>query len=125
MAAVTKVSPILVSPVGYEKVQHGYASADFAAGDLVLISGTPPDSRHDCAYTAAAAATADGIVLKPCKSGGTVEVAYAGEMDGFSGLTRGAKLTVASGVIDSTAPAAYSSYTLTAVTPTRIRFNFG
>lgn len=129
MAAITSVDPILVSPVGYESAQHGYAGDDFAAGDLVIISGTPPDARWDVTYEAATAATADGIVLKACGEGGTVEVAYAGEMDGFSGLTRGAKLSVASGKIDSTAPVqadtvAAISYSITAVTPTRIRFRF-
>lgn len=125
MAAITKVDPILVSPVGYESAQHGYAGDDFAAGDLVIISGTPPDARWDVNYEPASAATADGIVLKACGEGGTVEVAYAGEMDGFSGLTPGAPLTVASGVIDNTAPAGAASYTIRAVTPTRIRFRFG
>ena len=124
MAAITAVAPKLVSPVGYESAQHGYASADFAAGDLVAISGTPPDNRHDVAYAAASGTTAAGIVLKPCKKGGTVDVAYAGEMDGFSGLTAGALLTVASGKIDSTAPAGAADYTIRAVTPTRIRFRF-
>lgn len=127
MAAVTytAASISLCSPVGYEAVQHGYAGDDFVPGDLVIISGTPPSTRWDCAFEHAAAAIAHGIVLKTCSEGGTVEVAYVGEMDGFSGLTPGAPLSIASGVIDDTAPAntQVGASVVRAVNATRIRFN--
>ena len=127
MAAVTYTAAniALCSPVGYEAVQHGYAGDDFTAGDLVIISGTPPSTRWDCAFEAASAAIAHGIVLKDVSEGGTAEVAYVGEMDGFSGLTPGAGLTVASGVIDDTAVAntQVGAAVIRAVSATRIRFN--
>lgn len=130
MTAISKVKPRLVSPVGYESAQHGEAGDDFSAGDLVIISGTPTDARWDCVYEPAVAAVAHGIVLKDCKEGGTVEVAYEGEMDGFSSLTPGDALSVASGAIDDTAPVQSDTdpainYTITAVSATRIRFRFG
>ena len=125
MAAITVGTPVLVSPVGYENVQHGYASAAFDAGDLVIISGTPPSARWDVSYAAASAAVAHGIVLKDVEAGGTAEVAYRGEMEGYSGLTPGAGLTVASGVIDDTAVAntQVGAAVIRAVTATRIRFD--
>lgn len=130
MAAITAVDPILVSPVGYESAQHGYAGDDFEAGDLVIISGSAPDARWDCNYEPASGATAHGIVLRDCAEGGTVDVAYEGEMDGFSGLTAGAPLSVVSGAIDSAAPTQADTdpaitYTIRAVSATRIRFRFG
>lgn len=130
MAAITLVAPILSSPVAYESAQHGYAGEDLEAGDLVVISAAGPDARWDVTYEVADGATADGIVLKDCGIGGTADVAYQGEMDGYSGLTPGARLSVASGVIDATAPvqadtAAATSYTITAVTASRIKFRFG
>lgn len=142
MAAITKVKPRLVSPVGYESAQHGYATEDLEAGDLVVIdSSGSPDTRWDVAYEEASAGVAHGIVLKDCKAGGTVDVAYAGEMDGFSGLTPGSSLSVASGEIDDTPPEAEVSgtesdgtvegtatvipYSILAVSATRIRFRFG
>ena len=125
MAAITKVAPVLCSPVGYENVQHGYAGDTFAAGDLVIISGTPPSTRWTCAFEDATAAIAHGIVLKAVTEGGTAEVAFRGEMDGYSGLTPGAALTVASGVIDDTAPAntQVGAAVVRAVSATRIRFD--
>ena len=127
MAAVTYTAAniALVSPVGYENVQHGYAGDDVTAGDLVILSGTPPSTRWDCAYEAAAAAIAHGIVLKDVEEGGTVEVAFRGEITGFSGLTPGAGLTVASGVIDDTAVAntQVGAAVIRAVSATRIRFD--
>lgn len=125
MAAITVGTISLCSPVGYENVQFGYAGDDFDAGDLVIISGTPPDARWDCAFEAADAAIAHGIVLKDVTEGGTAEVAFRGEIDGYSGLTPGAPLTVASGVIDNTAPAntQVGAAVIRAVSATRIRFD--
>lgn len=141
MAAITKVDPILVSPVGYESAQHGYATEDLNAGELVVVAGAPPDARWDISYEEADGADAIGIVLKSCKAGGTVDVAYEGEMDGFSGLTAGNLLSIVNGAIDSAAPthavtgtetggdvtgtATLLPYTIRAVTETRIRFRFG
>lgn len=125
MAAITAVGPVLCSPTGYENVQHGYASANFNAGALVIMSGTPPSSRWDVSFAAATAAVAHGVVLKKVTAGGTAEVAWRGEMDGFSGLTPGAPLSVATGVLDDTAPTAaqVGTSTIRAVTPSRIRFD--
>lgn len=121
MAAITRDAPVLVSPTGYENIQHGYASAAFQPGDLVIISGTPPSSQWDVSYAAATAAVAHGVVLKTVGAGGTAEVAWRGEIDGFSGLTPGAPLSVATGTIDSTAPT--GAVLVRAVTPSRIRFD--
>lgn len=126
MAAITIVAPKLASPVGYENVFFAYASEDLDAGDLVVINtDAVPSSAFDCVVEVAAAAIAHGIVLKDCAAGGQAEVCYRGEMDGYSGLTAGAALTVASGVIDNTAPAntQVGAAVIRAVNATRIRFD--
>lgn len=127
MAAITKVDPTLISPVGYETVQHGYATVDLAKGDLaVFTTGAPSHSK--CAFAKAASDGTDacGVVLKNVKAGGIAEVAYRGEIGGYSGLTPNAPLTIAAGVIDSTAPVAatVATYMIRAVNATTIRVTF-
>lgn len=124
MAAITKVAPKLVSPVGYENVFYAYASEALEAGDLAIITSATAPGGFDCVVEEADAAVAHGVVLKDVGAGGRAEIAWRGEMDGFSGLTPGAPLSVASGAIDDTAPDAtqVGAAAIRAVTPTRIRF---
>lgn len=124
MAAITKVAPKLVSPVGYENVFYAYASAALEPGDLAIITSADAPGGFDCVVAKASAAVAHGVVLKKVGIGGKAEIAWRGEMDGFSGLTPGASLSVASGAIDSTAPddTQVGAAAIRAVTPTRIRF---
>lgn len=128
MAAITQVDVTLISPVGYETVQHGYATEDLDAGDLaVFTTGAPSHSK--CAYAKASGADAAGVVLKDCKAGGIAEVAYRGEIGGYSGLTPNDLLSVASGVIDDTAPVQSDTdpaqgYLIRAVSATAIRVVF-
>ena len=124
MAAITLVKPVLISPAGYERVQHGYATVDLAVGDLAVFTTGAP-STATCAFAKAAAADACGVVLKAVKAGGTAEVAYCGEMDGYSGLTPSAMLSIASGVIDNTAPAntQVGAAQIRAISATAIRFD--
>jgi hypothetical protein len=125
MAAITKVDVTLISPVGYEAVQHGYATVDLAKGDLaVFTTGAPAHSK--CAFAKASAADACGVVLKDVKAGGTAEVCQRGEIGGYSGLTPNALLSVVSGAIDATAPDATQVGTnaIRAISATAIRVNF-
>lgn len=125
MAAITLVDVTLISPVGYETVQHGYATVDLTKGDLaVFTTGAPSHSK--CAFAKASAADACGVVLKTVNAGGIAEVAYHGEIGGYSGLTPNALLTVASGVIDDTAPAntQVGSNSIRAISSTAIRVSF-
>lgn len=122
MAAVTKVDPSFVSPVGEYTSQRGYANDDLEAGDPVVIDGLPPTKRWDVAYSKAAGEQfVDGIAISPVKAGGTVEVMEQGEMDGYSNLTPGAPFTVVAGNIDTTAPAAGIRPQFRALNATRIR----
>ena len=123
MAAIAKVAPKLASPVGYENVFYAYASEALEAGDVAVITSATAPGGYDCVVEAADAAVGHGIVLKNVGAAGKAELAWRGEMDGFSGLTPGAALTIASGVIDDTAPGTGVSTTIRAVTPTRIRFD--
>jgi len=124
MAAITAVAPILCSLPGQEDVFYAYAATAIDAGDPVIITATAtPSTRWDMTVTKAVAAVAHGVALKTVAAGGTAEVAWRGEMDGFSGLTPGAPLTVAAGEIDNVAPAVGVSTTIRAVTASRIRFD--
>ena len=123
MAAITAVAPILTSLPAQEDVFYAYAGGNIDAGDPVIITTAVPSSKWEMTVTKAAAAVAHGICLKTVSTGGTAEVAWRGEMDGFSGLTPGAPLTVASGEIDNTAPGAGVSTQIRAVTATRIRWD--
>lgn len=125
MAAVTRVDCILVSPPGEFGGDKGYCTAAVEAGQPVIIAGTtPPNRLWSHSVSPASGTTANGIALKDCGAGGTVEYAFYGEMDGYSGLTPGAPLTIVGGLVDTTAPAAGVRRDIVAVTPTSIRFSF-
>src|SRR5690348_16817015 len=123
MAAITApTNAALCSPPGYENVDVGYASADITAGQPVIIDPAgAPSTRWERAFTPATGTVAHGIALKTTLAGGTAEVAYRGEVDGYSGLTPGAGLTIVGGNIDTTAPT--GNAVIRAVSATRIRFD--
>lgn len=123
MAAIQKVAPVFVSPAGYEVVDRGFAREDIEVGDPIVIDSTPyKDRTHDCAVVRATGTEAHGIALKTTRAGGTCEFAMHAEMDGFTGLTPGAGLTIVDGNIDDTAPAEGTAAQIRAVNTTRIRF---
>lgn len=125
MAAIQKVAPIYVSPPGYEVIDRGFARETIEAGDPIIIDSVPyKDRTYDCAVRKATGTEAHGIALKNVTAGGTCEFALQAEMDGFTGLTPGAALTIVGGAIDDTAPAAGVSTQIRAVNTTRIRFVF-
>lgn len=123
MAAITVVDPVPVLVDPYS-VKLGKASANIAKGrPVVLDSAAAADPRYPGgSYKAAVAeTTVHGITLKAAVAGQEIEVlAGQGEFEGFSGLTPGAGLTVAAGVLDSTAPAAGVDAQFIALTATRI-----
>lgn len=115
MAAITYVAPSLVTPAGEARIRRGEATVDINAGQVVALNGAPSSARFETAYGLAAdATTAIGLALKTVKAGGVVEVLIDGEMGGFAGLTPGAQLGVATGTLDSTAPAGASRRTFVA-----------
>lgn len=123
MAAIQKVAPVFVSPAGYEVVDRGFAREAIEVGDPVVIDSVPyKDRTHDCAVRKATGTEAHGIALKNTGAGGTCEFAMHAEMDGFTGLTPGAGLTIVAGAIDDTAPAEGAPTLIRAVNTTRIRF---
>lgn len=107
MAAVTKVNPSLVTPVTEARIRRGKATADITKGSPVTVDGAAtPGGLFETAYKLATAeANAIGLALKDAKSGAVVEVLIDGEMGGFSGLPKGNYLSVATGSLDTTAPA--------------------
>ena len=128
MAAVTKVKPRFVSPVGYEEIDTCELTEAVVAGDLLEYTGVTNDNQPLMRkLPAGAAAEADGIALKDGYAGQRgFDVGITLEMDGFSGLTPGDAIhsssTVAGG-LDTTANGAALSVGK-AVRTTRIRFHF-
>lgn len=124
MAAIVRVDCVLVSPPGEYGSDKGYCNDDVEAGQPVVItSATPPNVLWEQVVEPATGTTANGIALKDCNEGGTVEYAFFGEVDGYTGLTPGAGLTFVDGEIDDTPPGAGVTRQMVAVTPSRIRFN--
>jgi hypothetical protein len=119
MAAVTKGT---LSVARRNLAKKGKASAALLRGDpVVLDSAAAVDSRFDANYKKATAETTiHGIALKDAAAGGLVEVLTEGEMEGYSGLTVGAPLSVAAGAIDAVAPSGTNPIQLIALTATRI-----
>ncbi len=123
MAAVTKgtLRPLRADPINN---RIGKASAALAVGDPVVIdSAAAADPEFQTSYKKAASETfVDGWVLKPAVAGGKVEITTLGEITGYSGLTPGARYTVATGAIDSTAPATGERGQFQAINATTIEF---
>ena len=130
MAAVTKVRPRPVSPPGYEFKDRAQAAEDIDVGELVVINTDTPSNGYEYVVELAPAdaepQAIDGIALMDAKAGGICSIGIIGEMDGFSGMTRGNRLypsaTVAGG-IDTVATTNLNA-NMKAVTASRIRFNF-
>jgi hypothetical protein len=91
MAAVVRIKPRFVSPVGYEEVDVCELTEDVSAGDLLEFTGVVNDNQALMRKLPAAAdAEADGIALKDGFAGQRgFDFGVVLEMDGFSGLTPG------------------------------------
>lgn len=104
MAAVTRVDVAFVSPPGMEGIDRGFATEAIVRGDPVVISGAAPSRLYDCSVSKATGNEAHGIAIKDKQTGGLCEFAFFGEIDGFSGLTPGAPLSVVAGNLDTDPP---------------------
>lgn len=126
MAAVAKSTqgPVLISPAGSEYVLRGRAGANIANGQPVIITGVSADPRWDCVVGPAAGAEVviHGVSLGDYESGETAEFATIAEIDGFSGMTGGARLSVTGGLIATDAPPAGATYLCFAINASRIYF---
>ena len=136
MAAVVKVKPRHVAPVGYEWIDVCELTEDVAPGDQLEFTGLSNDNLPLMRKLPAGAnAESDGVALKTGFAGQRgFDYGIHCEMDGFSGLTPGDLIYTSSAVaggLDTTpngaTPAAAAppvSYGLVgkAIKPTRIRF---
>lgn len=123
MAAVTQVDCVLVSPPGEYGSDKGFCKTAVEAGQpIIILNEAPPNALWEQVVGPATGTTANGIALKDCNAGGTVEYAWWGEIDGYTGLTRGAGLTIVDGLVDTTAPGAGVTRQIVAVNTSRIRF---
>jgi hypothetical protein len=119
MAAVTRVKARVVTPVGYEVVSPAQTvTENVTAGDLLILGAsgwsrspnTTPAAKHGFAAQDYVAGQSDCSVL------------FAGEMDGWSGLTPGAPLYPgATGGLDDAAVTGFVGL-IHALTATRISF---
>jgi hypothetical protein len=126
MAAVTRVKPRHVAPVGYEWIDVCELTEDVLAGNLLEFTGVMNDNLPLMRkLPAGAAAIADGIALKDGFAGQRgFDYGVHTEMDGFSGLTPGdliySSAAVAGGA--DTAPNGAAPAIGKAIKPSRIRF---
>lgn len=121
MAAVERRRVELATGSEGAHKERGLALVEIKAGDPVIVTDDPVDTRYDFAVTKATdEAYVDGIALDHAPANLTVEFLRRGEAEGFANLTPGTSLTVVAGAIDDTAPAAGVTPYLRAVTPTRI-----
>lgn len=123
MAAVNVAKRIhSVIPPGMELNDRAYATTDIKAGEPVVIVSTAPASKvYEYSVAKSTGTDFNGFALVDVKEGGLAEITMVNELDGFSGLTPGAALTVVDGKIDDTAPAAGQFVKIRALTTTRIR----
>ena len=138
MAAVTRVKARPASPPGYEVNDKGYIAGACIAGDQLVQDGAAAlPYGYEMVWVKAPTTTinAQGIALMDVgAAGGTVSVGIHGEMDGFSGMTRGTPLYPSAAVVgglDTTAttfaattPAVAAQPNVRAITATRIRYSF-
>lgn len=119
MAAVTRGTARVCTPVGYEVVDKGKLTEAVVAGDL-LKNGASGWSKLP-----AAATEADGIALKNYYAGQDgCDIGIHGEMDGWSGLTPGAPLYPSVSVAGGLDTTAAGVIRVKAATTTRIRYSF-
>lgn len=112
--------PKLVSPPGYEVVDHGVATEVILSGQLVALGAS------GWSKLAANQLDFDGVALHDCAAGeGGCSFLIQGEMDGYLAMTPGTDLfpsaSVAGGI--QTDVVASAPVRMKAVTATRIRFN--
>lgn len=104
MAAIQKMAGGRIAPVippGMDVSDRGYAEEDLKAGDLIVISpDAPPSEIYEFAVKKATGTEAHGICLVDCNEGGLAEISTQNEMEGYTGLTPGAGLTVIDGELD-------------------------
>lgn len=128
MAAVVRVKPRHVAPVGYEWIDICELTEDVVAGDLLEFTGVMNDNLPLMRkLPAGAAAEADGIALKAGFAGQRgLDYGVHTEMDGFASLTPGdliySSAAVAGG--QDTAPNGAALPIGKAIKPSRIRFQF-
>lgn len=91
MAAVTKVKPRFVSPVGYEEIDVCELLEDVEAGDLLQFTGDMSDGQAVMQLVPAnATEQVDGVALQTGFAGQRgFDFGIVFEMDGFSGLAPG------------------------------------
>jgi hypothetical protein len=100
MAAVTRVKPRHVAPVGYEWIDVCELTEAVVAGDYLKFTGSSNDNMPLMQKLPAAAnAEPDGIALKDGYAGQRgFDYGIHCEMDGFSGLTPGALIHASAAV---------------------------
>lgn len=126
MAAVVRVKPRHVAPVGYEWIDVCELTENVVAGDFLEFTGVMNDNLPLMRkLPAAAAAEPDGIALKDGFAGQRgLDYGIHCEMDGFSGLTPG-DLIYSSAVVaggQDNAPNGAAPVSGKVIKPSRIRF---
>ncbi len=124
MAAVVRVKPRHVAPVGYEWIDVCELTEAVVAGDYLEFTGVMNDNLPLMRkLPAGAAAEPDGIALKDGYAGQRgFDYGIHTEMDGFSGLTPGDLIYASAAVAGGQDTAVEGVASGKAVKPSRIRF---
>lgn len=126
MAAVVRVKPRHVAPVGYEWIDICELTEDVVAGDFLEFTGVMSDNLPLMRkLPAGASAEPDGIALKDGYAGQRgLDYGIHCEMDGFSGLTPGDLVFSSAAVAGGQDTAANGTAPVSgkAIKPSRIRF---
>lgn len=126
MAAVVRVKPRHVAPVGYEWIDTCELTEAVVAGDFLEFTGVMSDNMPLMRKLPAGAnAEPDGIALKDGYAGQRgLDYGIHCEMDGFSGLTPGDLIFSSAAVAGGQDTAANGTAPVSgkAIKPSRIRF---
>jgi hypothetical protein len=126
MAAVVRVKPRHVAPVGYEWIDTCELTEDVVAGDFLEFTGVMSDNLPLMSKLPAGAdAEPDGIALKDGFAGQRgFDYGIHCEMDGFSGLTPGDLIFSSAAVAGGQDTAANGNAPVSGkvIKPSRIRF---
>jgi hypothetical protein len=128
MALVAESKVRNVTPVAYEFNIRARLSEDISgAGTQLVYTGVITDGVPVMSKAPTTGITeADGISLEKGSAGDVIDVGISGELDGFTGMTPGAKLypsTTSAGRLDTTA-IANAVVRVKAHSATRIRFHY-
>lgn len=119
MAAIARGATVRnVTPTAYEFYDRGTATEDILAGQLVKIGAA------GVSLAAGGQVAPSGMAIAPAAAGEVVEFGRQCEIDGFTGMTPGARLYASASVAGNLDDAALAGFVpfIEAISATRVYF---